>query len=115
MFGYRRGCSAALALTFGLCLAASGCGGKLTSANVDKVSVGMSEDDVTAILGAPNDSAEVDLPDLGGMMGGMGAGDMGGLLKTPKKAKQSTWRDGSKSVTINFVDGKVTGKAAVGF
>jgi hypothetical protein len=99
-----------LAVVIALCLSVSGCAGnKVTKANADKITTGMTEKEVSDILGAPNESAEVEVPELGGIAGAM----LGGAM--PKKARQSTWKHEGKTVQVTFVDGKVVQKTATGF
>jgi hypothetical protein len=99
------------AAVVGLCLALSGCGGsKITKANADKITTGMTEQQVTKILGAPSESSEAEVPDLGAMFGS--GGDVPGL---PKKAKQAAWKEGEKGVVVTFMDGKVAQTMATGF
>src|SRR5215468_8009733 len=100
-----------LFVTLGLALpaflATSGCGGsKVTKANADTVRTGMSEKEVTSLLGSPTEAAEVSVPDVGGLMGKPPAENG----KLPTKAKQAIWKDGSKAITVTFVDGKVVAK-----
>lgn len=94
-------------LVSALCLTAFGCGGssKITKANADRISVGMTEEAVASILGPPTSSAEVGIP-LGGLLGG----EMPGGLKMPQQAKQATWQEGSKAIVVTFMDGKVLNK-----
>jgi hypothetical protein len=103
-----------LILVIGLCLTISGCGSKITKANADKINTGMSEKEVSDILGSPTETAEVEMPDLGGLFGAM----TGGAVSTPnmpKKARQSTWKEGDKVIAVTFVDGKVVQKVSKGF
>ena len=60
--------------------------------------------------GAPTESSEVNLPDVGGLPGG----DLPGLPKMPKGAKRSSWKDGTKVITVVFLDGKVVEKTISG-
>jgi hypothetical protein len=99
----------------GLCLVLSGCGSKINKANADKINTGMTEKEVSDILGAPTESSEIAMSDLGGMLGGLpGGGSLPRMPAMPKKAKQSVWKDGSKSIAVTFVDGKVVQKASAG-
>jgi hypothetical protein len=101
-----------LMLAHGLCLGLCGCGGgKITKANADKINTGMSEKEVTDILGPPTDSAEVKIPEMPGLPGG----EVPGIPKMPAGAKNSVWKDGNKVITVTFLDGKVTAKVASGF
>jgi hypothetical protein len=103
-------------VVIGLCLMLSGCGGsKITKANADKIATGMTEKEVSDILGGPSETSEVEMPDMGAMLGGMAGGKMPGMPATPKKAKQSVWKDGDKAIAVTFLDGKVVQKTATGF
>jgi hypothetical protein len=101
-----------LGVVLGLALG-SGCergrnGSSVTKANADKIQVGMTEQEVVAILGTPTDSAEIALP---GMAMPVGVSLPGGVempkIELPKNAKQSNWRDGGKVISVTFGDGKV--------
>jgi hypothetical protein len=93
-----------------VCLLVSGCSGsRITKANADRINVGMTEQEVSAILGGPNETSEVALPDVGAMMGAVP-----GVSALPKKARQSVWKEGPKVITITFVDGRVSAKTAAG-
>jgi hypothetical protein len=108
-----------VALVIGLCLPVTGCGGsKVTKANAEKVTTGLTEKEVSDILGTPTDTAEVEMPDVGAALGGLAGMVPGGgdLPKPPAmKAKQATWKDGNKTIIVTFVNGKVSGKVATGF
>jgi len=111
-----------------VCVVLSGCGGKVTKDNYDKLKDGMTEKEVEDILGKPTETKEVDIPDAGKMLDdAMGA--MGGMMKdkmkdkgpkvelkleTPKKAKESTWKSGSKEIKVVFWDGKLKTKNSTG-
>jgi hypothetical protein len=101
-----------LVLFAALSLGLPGCGGgKITKANADKIKNGMTEKEVTDILGPPTESADASLPDMGAMPGG----DVAGMPKMPKGAKQAVWKSGSKVIAVSFVDGKVMSKTVSGF
>jgi hypothetical protein len=105
-----------LAVATALCLTLSGCGGsgKISKANADKIKAGMTESEVTAILGAPTENVEAKMPDMsalmpGGMkMPGMKMPGMGGI-------KSSVWKDGDRVITVSFMEGKVMTTATTGF
>lgn len=78
----------ALVLVLLLCLA--GCGSKITQENFDKVQVGMSQDEVTAILGKPTESSSVS---FGALSGG-----------------SWVWKTNGTMITIQFANGKVLAK-----
>ena len=69
-------------LTMGLLLVLLGCG-KLTLENYNKISMGMTYDEVTGLLGPPDNCDD--------LMG----------------VRSCLWGDDKRSVTINFVSGKV--------
>jgi hypothetical protein len=75
-----------------------GCGGKVSKSNFDKVQNGMTMAEVEGILGKGTEQAGV-------------AGAIGDLAGS---GKVMTWTDGEKSITVTFVDGKVTAKASKG-
>jgi hypothetical protein len=65
-----------------LCLFVVGCGSsKVTSENFQKIKAGMTEKEVTDVLGSP----------------------------TETKDKNSTWKSGNSSIDITYQDGKVAG------
>ncbi|KZE34228.1 hypothetical protein AVW16_06970 [Crenobacter luteus] len=64
---------------------------KVTPANFDKINNGMSRQDVTAILGAPDEASGASLL---GLSGG-----------------SATWRDGRTTITVQFINDKVVGKS----
>ena len=57
----------AIGLAAILVLMSSGCsrGSKITKANADKIKIGMSENEVSDLLGNPSESAEVVVPRMG--------------------------------------------------
>jgi hypothetical protein len=93
----------ALILLASLCLTLSGCGSKVNKANAEKIKAGMTEKEVLEILGPPTDSQELAVPGIPGMP----SGGMPGGLGMPKKVKTCNWRDGTKAITIQFMDDKV--------
>ncbi len=75
-----------------LCLALLiGCGSKVTQQNLDKVQIGMSQADVTAILGDPTESNNVAIG--------------------PVSTLTATWKQDNRTITIQFLNGKVIAKA----
>jgi len=78
----------ALALVLLLWLA--GCGSKITQENFDKIQVGMSQDEVTTILGKPTESSSVS---FGSLSGGAWV-----------------WKKNGTAITIQFANGKVLAK-----
>ncbi len=71
-----------------------GCGSKITSENFDKIQSGMTQAEVTAILGDPTESS------------GIALGPVGGTT--------STWKGNGRTITIQFVNGKVIAKVFSG-
>jgi hypothetical protein len=100
-----------LPLVVGLCLVLAGCGGgKITKENANKIKPGMSEKEVTDILGPPGEAGGgLKRPELGDE-----AGEGGGAASGPKEGKTTVWKDGSKSISVTFVDGKVKSVATSG-
>ena len=75
-----------------------GCGSKVSKANFDKITTGMTMAEVQKILGKGEAQASA-----GGAIGGMvGAGSI------------YKWTDGDKSITVTFVNDKVTAMASNG-
>ena len=70
----------------------AGCGSKVTKSNFDKIKVGMTTAEVEGILGKGTESKGV-------------AGSVGDLTGS---AKIMTWTDGDKSITVTFVNDKVS-------
>jgi len=81
-----------------VCVFVVGCGSKVSKDNYDKVAVGMSVADVEAILGKGTEDAS-------------GAGSIG---KLSGSGKIMTWTDGEKSITVTFLNDKVSVKAQKG-
>ena len=71
-----------------------GCGSKVTQENFDKIQSGMTQAEVTAILGNPTESSS------------MAFGPVGGTT--------STWKAGGRTITIQFVNSKVLAKTFSG-
>jgi hypothetical protein len=71
---------------------------KVSQANYDKISNGMTISEVKAILGEPNDSGSVE----------------GGIGDVTASATKMVWGNDSKSITVTFVNDKVTAKSAQG-
>lgn len=63
------------------------CGSKLSEENFDQIENGMSKDKVIELLGKPNETSSLEL---------------GGLSGT-----SAVWDDGSKRITIQFINDKV--------
>ncbi len=92
-----------------ICFPLAGCGeSKITRANYDKVTNGMMEEDVEAILGKGEEQAEINMQNMGVNLPNFGGSGVGRGMKV------KTWQDGSKTINITFKDGKVLGKFASG-
>ena len=75
-----------------------GCSSKVSKENFDKVTTGMTQEQVEGILGEGTEEAG-------------GGGTLGNLTGS---AKVITWKDGEKAITITFVNGKMTAKVPKG-
>lgn len=67
---------------------AGGGNSKVTKENYDKLKAGMSEAEVTAILGSPDEKKDAGNP----------------------SAKVWSWKNGNSSITVTFTNGRVTGQ-----
>ena len=76
-------------------VAVAACGGGVSQGSYDKINNGMTAAEVESILGKPTDSG-------GGGIGGMSAGS-------------KTWKSGDKSITVTFMNEKVSLKGKAGF
>ena len=99
-----------LALAVLVCLCVAGCDStsSVTKANYDKITTGMTEQEVADILGKPNQQsgAEVALPSAGLAGLDMPSGKVGSNTKT--------WTEGTNTITIVFMNEKVFTKAWTG-
>src|SRR2546423_10403689 len=87
-----------------LCGCDSGRGGPvLTKENFEKITVGMTESQVTAVLGKPTESMDLALPDPLASLGGK----LPEGVELPKNGKRSVWRDGGRGIPGSFASGKV--------
>jgi hypothetical protein len=92
-----------------VCLSLTSCASsKVNKTNFEKISSGMTEEEVEAILGKGDEQAEINMPNMGINMPNMGGSGIGRAMKV------KTWQEGSKSINITFKDGKVLGKIASG-
>ena len=85
----------------GLTVSLVGCGGsRISRANYDKITNGMTLEQVQGILGSPGEkaSADVKLPGVEIRVG----------------AEVYTWRDDGRKITVVFDDGKVSAKSQEG-
>jgi hypothetical protein len=106
--GFRRPVGWLAILGVFLAVAACSKGGKLTQANYQKVTTGMSQKQVEEILGPGTEQASsgVDVPPS------TVAGVTVPGIQTSSKVL--TWQEGGKLITITLVDDKVTAKMQVG-
>lgn len=77
----------------------AGCGTKVTRSNYEKITTGMTLAEVEAILGPGEKEASA-------------AGAIGDVAGSTAIYK---WTDGDKTITITFINDKVTNKLATGF
>jgi uncharacterized protein YceK len=80
------------------CVLVAGCGSKVSKTNYDKINNGMTVAEVEGIMGKGAEEAA-------------GAGAIGNL---PGSAKVMSWKDGDKTITVTFVNDKVTAKIQKG-
>jgi hypothetical protein len=80
------------------CVLVVGCGSKVSKGNYDKISNGMTVAEVEGIMGKGAEEAA-------------GAGAIGNLAGS---AKVMSWKDGDKTITVTFVNDKVTAKIQKG-
>ncbi len=79
-------------------LTLAGCGSKVTKSNFDKITNGMTVAEVEGILGKGTESTAA-------------SGTVGDLTGS---AKSVVWKDGNKSITVNFINDKVALKTQTG-
>jgi hypothetical protein len=79
-----------LALIFSLAAVQFGCDGRISQKSFQKIENGMTEDEVTKILGEPTESAS------------LGVGGFSGTT--------STWKGEGGTIAIQFMNGKVAMK-----
>lgn len=97
-----------LLFVIAVCLTVTGCGSKVTKANGNKIKKHVSKEEVIGILGTPTteesevDGVHVDIPKL---MDGIG-GQRDKAVRTIK-VQQLVWKDGGKSITVQFVGERV--------
>jgi hypothetical protein len=85
----------------------SGCSGdhgdttprKISQGNYDKVEEGMTEAEVTNILGPPSNRTSASVSRTDPKTG-----------TSEQSNSQMSWSDGVRSITIDFINGKVSGK-----
>jgi hypothetical protein len=99
---------AAVSLVLALTLLLSGCAGKVTKANFDKITNGMSLSEVEAILG----KGERNDGDGSNVAAQVGV-DVGAPAK-PRGFTSYIWQSGDKSIEVQLTNDKVTGKIAKG-
>jgi hypothetical protein len=97
-------------------------GPKVTLENARRIRAGMSESEVTQILGQPHESESVEIPDADAMLGGM-FNLLGGLSGrevpkpniSTKKATVFIWKDGNKKIAVLFINHSVMKTITEGF
>ena len=97
-------------------LAAAACSGKINAENYDKIIPGMSQKDVEAILGPGNEagSTSMAVPAVPTMPGVTMPPGLIGAPGTNVTTKVLTWRNGSRVITVTFVNDREISKAKVG-
>jgi hypothetical protein len=81
-----------------------GCGGsKVSQSNYDKIKEGMTEAEVKSMLGPPSNESSASASRTDPKAG-----------TTAHSNSQMSWGDGDRSITIDFTNGKVTGKKQQG-
>jgi Domain of Unknown Function with PDB structure (DUF3862) len=78
-------------------------GSKVGQSNFDKIKEGMTEAEVKSILGPPSNETSASISRTDPKTG-----------TTAQSNGQMSWGDGDRSITIDFTDGKVTGKKQQG-
>jgi uncharacterized lipoprotein YajG len=91
------------------CLLLAGCNkSKVTQENYDKITTGMTLEEVEAILGPGSQ-----VGDGQGVANQFGVDVSGGNMR-PSSLVQYIWESGGKSITVAFRQEKVAGKSKVG-
>lgn len=85
-----------------------GCAGKLSMENYNKVTNGMTLQEVEAILGPGTEQASTGVSVPGQSVAGVT------VPGVSVSGKTMTWKKGSKMITVSLVNDKVVGKAQVG-
>lgn len=91
----------------------TGCGGRLSRANYERIKTGMTLKEVEAILGKGNEqsSSQIDIPDQSFSIPGLGSTTVAGMSSSMQVV---TWGDGLKTIAITFSNGKVASKLQTG-
>ncbi len=79
-------------------LTLAGCGSKVTKSNLDKITNGMTLTEVEGILGKGTEAT----------------GASGAIGNLTGSAKSVIWKDGDKTITVNFLNDKVVLKTSSG-
>ncbi len=90
MTGFKAGRSLLIAAALAALVA---CGTKVTQENFDKIKAGMTQEEVTALLGEPTEASGFSLGNLSGT--------------------SAVWKDKNGAIHIQFVNGKVLSKQFV--
>jgi outer membrane protein assembly factor BamE (lipoprotein component of BamABCDE complex) len=99
----------AIGLAAILVLMSSGCsrGSKITKANADKIKIGMSENEVSDLLGNPSESAEVVVPRMGLVF----EKAFDGMGPDRVTVKQTTWKEKDQVILVQYFQGKVVSRS----
>jgi hypothetical protein len=84
-------------------------GPRVSLANADRITPGMSESAVEAILGTPSKVETAEVPDPASLLKAMAGGK-----PAMKKAVVRTWQEGERRITVTFLDGKALGRTTEG-
>jgi len=105
-----------VSLNFRLTLAAmllmslllSGCGGPVNMSNYNKITTGMTEQEVESVLGKGEEQASsgVNVP-------GATIGDVS-VPGVSMSGKSVVWKNGTNAISVMFLNGKVMSKAQIG-
>lgn len=101
-------CAAVMASLTMLALLTACSQSKLTTANYDRVTTGMNEQDVEAILGKGKEQASTSVAVPGQTVAGIT------VPGANTSAKVLTWQEGQKLISVTFLNGKVMSKTQFG-
>jgi hypothetical protein len=87
------------------CVLIPGCKDKLTQENMDKIKLGMSEDEVVAMLGKGRTASSVS--DVSSDLPGSLSGQVQNLLNSGGECRK--WSSGRTILVVRFDNGKVAG------
>jgi hypothetical protein len=104
---------AQIAVILALCLLVPACKSKVTQANYDKITEGMTLSEVEKILGKGTKDEGGDGSNVAAQFGVDVTGGAGPAAKTP--GETYTWEGGKATVTVYLRQGKVVRKQTSGF